>query len=159
MLESSIPTPSTVRSEVLGQHEVVRDLLQRAVDTSAATLESRADAAAEQRAHVVHLAYEIRRRVRTHLAFEERLLIPVLSSADSWGPERARNLVEEHMRQREQLDDLVQGVEQGWDRTRLAGALGNLAADFLRDMQEEERDYLQEDMLRDDAVAVDQATD
>jgi hypothetical protein len=156
MFESS--TPSTVRSEVLGQHEVVRDLLQQAVDTSAATLDARPDAAAD-RAHVVHLAYEIRRRVRTHLAFEERLLIPVLSSADSWGPERARNLVEEHTRQREQLDDLVEGVEQGWDRTRLAGALGELAADFLRDMQEEERDYLHEDILRDDVVVVDQATD
>jgi hypothetical protein len=158
MWESANENPSTVRSEVLGQHEVVRDLLKEAVDTSAAALEAPPDAAAD-RARVVHLAYELRRRVRTHLAFEERLLIPVLSSADSWGPERARNLVEEHTRQREQLDALVSGVEEGWDRVRLAGALGRLATDFLRDMVEEERDYLHEDLLREDVVVVDQATD
>jgi hypothetical protein len=157
MEEHAIPAPSSVRSEVLGQHEVVRDLLQQAIDEASSTL--RRPQGGDDRTAVAHLAYEMRRRVRAHLAFEERLLIPVLSCADSWGPERARNLVEEHTRQREQLDDLLRGVEEGWDRARLASALGSLAAEFLRDMQEEERDYLHPDILRDDVIVVDQATD
>src|SRR5437667_10454888 len=92
MLESAvIPNPSTVRREVLGQHEAVRDLLEQALVQAAARLRPKPAASTELR----HLAYEIRHRVRAHLSFEERLLIPVLSSADTWGPERARNLLEE----------------------------------------------------------------
>jgi hypothetical protein len=162
----AIPSPSKVRSEVLGQHEVVRDLLQRVIAEASLVLRTGGQARANQEQEgeggldvVSHMTYELRQRFRAHLSFEERLLLPVLASADVWGPERARNLMDEHGRQREELDELVYGLEHGWEKPRLALALRTLATDLLRDMQEEERDYLHPDILRDDVIAVDQAVD
>jgi iron-sulfur cluster repair protein YtfE (RIC family) len=155
---NAIPRPSTVRGEVLGQHEAVRDLLQRVI--AEATLVLRPPQGQARVGHagggeeVSRMAYELRQRFRSHLAFEERLLLPVLASADVWGPERARNLMEEHARQREELDELVQGLEAGWEKPRVARALRALATDLLRDMQEEERDYLHPDILRDDVITL-----
>jgi len=153
----AIPRPSTVRGEVLGQHEAVRDLLQRAIAEANAALrapQGQARACQDCVDEISHMTYQLRQRFRSHLAFEERLLLPVLASADVWGPERARNLLEEHTRQRAELDELVDGMEHGWEKPRLARALRALASDLLRDMHEEERDYLHPDILRDDVIAI-----
>ena len=140
------PAPSTVRSEVLEQHETLRALMSRALDRTHA--EQRGDFI-----ELAHLAHEIRRRFRTHVAFEERVLVPVLTSADVWGPERVRNLLDEHADQRAQLDALIAGIEGGWERPQIARALDALARDILRDMLEEERDYLNPELLSDEPIA------
>ena len=147
--------PSTVREEVLKQHRAVRALLQNGLSRTRAT-QRRGESDLPDVAGLVH---EIRRRFRAHLAFEEHVLVPVLSSADLWGPERVRNLTEEHTRQRQQLDALLEGIAHGWDRERLSQALRTLATDLLRDMEEEERDYLGPDLLHDDPIVVDQVSD
>jgi iron-sulfur cluster repair protein YtfE (RIC family) len=144
-LHPSTPAASLVRDQVLAQHASLRALLANAVARSRpAETPARDDLLA-----LAHLAHEIRRRFRTHLAFEERLLIPVLSSSDVWGPERVRNLTEEHASQRADLDSLIEGVERGWDEITLAAALRTVALALLRDMDEEERDYLSRDLIGD----------
>jgi hypothetical protein len=141
--EVPIERPSVVREQVLAQHQALRALLAKAIERSDA-----GSATVERWLALVHLAHEVRGRFRTHLVFEEKLLIPVLSSGEGWGPERVRNLTEEHASQRVDLDSLIEGVERGWDGPRLGRALHALAADLLRDMDEEERDYLSDDLLR-----------
>jgi iron-sulfur cluster repair protein YtfE (RIC family) len=142
--QASTPAPSLVRDQVLAQHASLRALLENVLaQTGPGRVAARDDLLA-----LAHLAHEIRRRFRTHLAFEERLLIPVLSSSDVWGSERVRNLTEEHASQRADLDSLIEGVERGWDELQLGLALRNVASALLRDMDEEERDYLSRDLLR-----------
>jgi iron-sulfur cluster repair protein YtfE (RIC family) len=144
---ASTPAPSTVRSEVLEQHETLRALMSRVLDRARGQQ-------SDDFIELVHLAHEVRRRFRAHLAFEERVLVPVLTSADGWGPERVRNLLDEHADQRAQLDALVAGLEAGWERPQVARAIDGLARDILRDMLEEERDYLNPELLSDDPIRI-----
>jgi Hemerythrin HHE cation binding domain len=139
--------PSQIRAEVLKQHEALRSVLDAA---EAALQEGR-----ENRLEVVHLAHEIRRRFRAHLAFEERVLVPVLSGVDIWGPDRVRDLVAEHTRQRAELDGLLERFEGEWDSEDMRRAFRSFRADFLRDMAEEERDYLGPGLLRNFVVIAD----
>jgi hypothetical protein len=147
--------PSTVRDEVVRQHQALRALLQHSLARTRGSAR-RDDGGAHD---LAGLGREIRRRFRAHLAFEEHVLVPVLSSADLWGPQRVRNLTDEHRRQRQQLDTLLEGIAHGWNREQLALALRALATDLLRDMEEEERDYLGPELLHDDPIVVDQISD
>jgi hypothetical protein len=154
-VQEPYPEPSKVRTEVLRQHRELRGLLQEALTFAGRELRQ----GNVDEVQLGHMCHEIRRRFRNHLTFEEQVLVPVLSSADTWGPERVRNLLEEHGAQRRDLDGVIEGVEGGWGKERLAQALRKLATDLLRDMEEEERDYLSPNLLRDDLVVVDQVTD
>jgi hypothetical protein len=78
----------------------------------------------------------------------------VLAHLDLWGPERVQDLYTEHMRQRAQLETLVEGVEKGWDVERIALALRSLATDLLLDMEEEERGCVSASLLRDEMILV-----
>jgi hypothetical protein len=133
------PAPSQVRAEVLNQHQALRSVLS-ATEAARRTGASRIELA--------HLAHEIRRRFRAHLSFEERLLVPILTGVDVWGPDRVRDLVGEHARQRTDLDALIAEIESGQRADDLDAILRDLTANLLRDMVEEERDYLRPDLLR-----------
>jgi hypothetical protein len=136
----AVPAPSQVGLEVRRQHQLLRGLLVTA----------QAAAQKDQNAlEISHLAHEIRRRFRAHLAFEERHLVPVLTCTEVWGPDRVRDLIDEHTRQRHDLDALLAGIELGWPRSTVAHVLHAVATGLLRDMEEEERDYLGPELLRD----------
>jgi hypothetical protein len=135
------PAASRVRGEVLTQHQALRSTLDAAV--------AAAQKPSANPLEVAHLAHEIRTRFRAHLAFEERVLVPVLAAIDVWGPDRIRDLIGEHARQRAELEALVDGIEHDWDDASIARVLRGLAASLLRDMAEEERDYLGPELLRD----------
>jgi hypothetical protein len=139
--------PSKVRAEVLTQHEGLRTVLSAA--------QSAARNASPDPPQLRHLAHEIRRRFRAHLAFEERVLIPVLAAIDVWGPDRVRDLIGEHTRQRADLEALVEAIDKGGDGVTAAAVLRGLAIGLLRDMAEEERDYLGPELLRDHLIFVD----
>jgi hypothetical protein len=136
----AVPAVSQVGLEVKRQHQQLRGLL---VTAQAAAQKD------ENRLEIAHLAHEIRRRFRAHLAFEERFLVPVLACTEVWGPDRVRDLIDEHARQRHDLDALIAGIELGWPRSTIAHVLHVIATDLLRDMEEEERDYLGPELLRD----------
>jgi hypothetical protein len=141
---------SQVRMEVLSQHEGLRDLLGAALAATSAPEKGR-----ENLLEIAHLAHEIRRRFRAHLTFEERVLVPILSGVDGWGPPRVRDLVSEHTHQRLEIDAVIQAIEGGMESAQIANALRSLAADLVRDMDEEERDYLGPELLRDDILFTD----
>lgn len=133
--------PSTVRSQILAQHEQLREFTNRAVAETASG-SSPFDSLAR-------CAREIHKRFQDHLLFEERALVPVLWAVDGWGPERVQDLRSEHARQRRELDDVIEGLEAGWSCERLSLELTRLAKDLLEDMDEEEAGCLRASLLAD----------
>ncbi|HUJ28995.1 MAG TPA: hemerythrin domain-containing protein [Myxococcales bacterium] len=89
-----------------------------------------------------------------HLADEERLLEPVLSTIDAWGPVRAGLLRAEHAHQRAVLQVLT-GPTAWPAATLVAGRTLSLCADLLTDMEFEERELINDKVLRDDLILLD----
>jgi hypothetical protein len=93
------------------------------------------------------------------MGWEERHLSPALRDADAWGDERARRLVADHLEQRALLDFILERLS---DEERPAALLFSdvfgLIAFLRQDMEEEERDFLSERLLRDDVIAIDVET-
>jgi hypothetical protein len=142
--------PSLVRDEVLGQHVELRGLLEQViVDATPGRSASRN----MEWADLGTTARDLCARFRAHLVFEETALARVFAVLDAWGPERVRNLHDEHTRQRRAFDSVLEMFESGDDVELLAVALRNLAADLLRDMEEEE-DRLRESPMSADSLTV-----
>jgi hypothetical protein len=146
----SIFFPATVRDRVLEQHETLRELLRQALDVTTRGLQGEGPG----RDELARLVHDLRARFRAHLAFEEQTLAPVLSNLDAWGPERVEDLLEEHTRQRAELDTLIEGVGGDWDAARLALTLRSLVTDLLLDMEEEERGCLSASAMQDEMMIV-----
>lgn len=152
---------ASVRAEILGQHAALRTFLAHAAAV--------AGAAAQGDGIAARLLFPVCARLRTrlerHMAFEEGVLVPSLRESDACGPARAAHLLDEHVRQRQELSTLVaiaQGHADGDAATDVRGAaltLQTLISDILVDMRHEEKDLLAPDVLHDDAVVVDQASD
>jgi hypothetical protein len=126
--------PSKVRDEVLVQHSELRDLLRATVDE----LARQAETGEADHARLRDLGRELCARFHEHLLFEDDHLVPVLAVLDSWGPERVRELHDEHARQRRTLGALWMMFDFASDLEELAAALRQLAEDMLRDMDAEE---------------------
>lgn len=141
-----------VRAEILRQHRVLRGLLRRALGQTTVDLrEGGTDSAG-----LGLVLSEVARRFREHLELEEGTLVPALRAADAWGPARVDRLLDEHERQRREIDTVLRGLAEGWDRKQLAVSLRSLVTDFLVDMAEEEAGALA--VLGDDGFAKDQMT-
>jgi len=137
--------PSTVRSQVLAQHEELREFTSRTA--------AEADRGTLQPETLARLAREIHRRFHDHLLFEEKALVPVLWAVDGWGPERVQELRSDHARQRRELDDVLAGLESGWSGERLALELTRLTDDLMKDMAEEETGCLRASLLNDGCLS------
>lgn len=147
----SLVFPSLVRNQVLEQHVELRALLERAIADATPERSARQALDADR---LGTTARELCARFRTHLAFEEETLVRVFAVLDAWGPERVRNLHDDHARQRHEFDALLGRFESGGDVELLALALRNLAADLLRDMEEEEEGCLRASLMSADSLTV-----
>jgi hypothetical protein len=123
-----------VRMEVLAQHAFLRELMEQTLTSTTRGLQPEGPSAGE----LATCARELQSTFRAHLNFEERALLPILATEECWGPERARELLDEHARQRAELDTIIEGIELGWDQQRLAVTVRSLVVDLLRDMNDEE---------------------
>ncbi|MEI7893430.1 MAG: hemerythrin domain-containing protein [Myxococcales bacterium] len=143
--------PSEVRERVLEEHVALRKAMEELQQ-----LVVRAEREGDEPARV-ELKTECDGLLRTlhrHLDFEDRLLEPTLRAIDAWGPIRADRLRDDHRAQRRELDRLA---ERLGDPANTAGQCAAMVRTFLewfaRDMEEEERDILHRELLRDDAIA------
>jgi hypothetical protein len=141
---SSLVFPTHVRDQVLEQHVELRTLLHRVIAHAAP---ESSDASELDAVRLRTAALELGQRFRAHLVFEAEALKPVFAVLDTWGPERIRDLENEHARQRKDLDSLLERFESGENVERLAGALRSLAVDLLQDMEEEEQGCLRASLL------------
>ncbi len=148
------PTASLVRTEILAQHAGLRAFLTEAARAAAAA--ARGDTGAGR--SMFSVCTQLRKRLERHMAFEEGVLVPALQQSDPSGAERARQLENEHVRQRQELSMLVAVGQTEVDPRTVAFTLQTLISDILIDMAHEERELLGPDVLHDDPIVVDQIT-
>jgi iron-sulfur cluster repair protein YtfE (RIC family) len=143
----------SARRGILWQHERIRALLERA----RAVAEARLAGESPSPDSVALAIGDLHSTMEVHLTFEESVLLPLLRDDLPIGPQRADQLLDEHTRQRAMLAALHREASVHPELPALAAKLAFLAAWLLADMEEEERSLLNPDVVRDDAVVIDQS--
>jgi len=142
--------PSEVRRKVLSQHREIEQMLSE-LETGVAQLgQGSVDAQQVKRA-----AYALRGILELHMNFEETYMVPAINEADGFGPERVRHLHSEHAEQRKELDRLVDAIREASSPDDLAAGVTKLAGMLRIDIEEEEREYVTDKLLRDDIIPTD----
>jgi iron-sulfur cluster repair protein YtfE (RIC family) len=146
---------SEVRHRILSDHDQLRCDFER-VEVLASEVLRRPDARLPELRAVGEAMLQ---RLAAHMRWEESYLFGALRDADAWGAERAARLVRDHRSQRELLRVVRERLCDGSHPAALLVAeLRRLVVLLRADLGEEERDLLDERVLRDDVVAIDQAT-
>jgi hypothetical protein len=136
--------PSEVRRKVLSQHREIEQMLSE-LETGVGHLgDGTVDAGQVKRA-----AYALRGILELHMNFEETHMVPAINDADGFGPERARHLNAEHAEQRKELDRLVEQIREASSVDDLEASVTKLADMLRKDIDEEEREYVNEKLLHD----------
>ena len=144
-------TPSAMRDALLTEHREIRAHMEAVRAEAAGPAEAGLSSAA--RAALRGLA----ELVEAHLAHEESLLGRVLPGVDAWGPARVDAMMREHAAEHAALAQALRAVSQGAEAltaVRVWGVLDTLA----RQMTDEERDFLGEEVLHDDYLPRDTVT-
>jgi hypothetical protein len=137
------------QSILRAQHVHLRKTVEAARDAARNAL-AQSGASGELQVAVTAL----QRELLTHLADEERLLEPILPGIDAWGTVRLDLLRAEHAHQRAVLAVLT--GHQAWPAGPVvAGRTLALCDDLLTDMEFEERELLNDRVLRDDLILLD----
>ena len=144
--------PSQIRRRILSDHQTLRGVLL--------SLESLGQQVSAGQRHLVgplRLEGEaLLARLLTHMKWEDVHLRPALLAADAWGEARAERLDRE---QRALLEDSLSRIQDpSRPASLLARNLLDLVALLRTDMDEEERDLLDERLIRDDVVGIDVET-
>ena len=136
--------PSEVRRKVLSQHREIEQMLSE-LETGVMHLGD-GTVGADQ---VKRAAYALRGILELHMNFEEAHMVPAINDADGFGPERVRHLHAEHADQRQELDRLVDQIREASSSDDLKASVVKLAQMLRKDIEEEEREYVNEKLLRD----------
>ena len=142
--------PSEVRRKVLSQHREIEQMLSELEAGVAQLGDGSVDAGQVKRA-----AYALRGILELHMTFEEAYMVPAIAEADGFGPERVRHLHAEHAEQRQELDRLVDTIQEAGSQVDLASSVTTLANMLRKDIEEEEREYVTEKLLRDSIIPTD----
>ena len=142
--------PSEVRRRILDDHRALRDKLGE-IEELAGVVARYAEAVRGLQSG----SAELLETLQGHLDLEDAILAPALRESDSWGDQRADLLLAHHREQRGELGAALDDVrEQKITPAELARRMMDLAAELRRDMAHEEEDYLDENLLRDDIIAI-----
>ncbi|MGB3049936.1 MAG: hemerythrin domain-containing protein [Polyangiales bacterium] len=142
--------PSEVRRKVLSQHREIEQMLSELEAGVAKLGEGSVDAGQVKRA-----AYALRGILELHMSFEEAYMVPAINDADGFGPERVRHLHAEHAEQRQELDRLVDAIREASSPGGLVSSVTKLAEMLRIDIEEEEREYVNEKLLSDSLIPSD----
>ena len=142
--------PSEVRRKVLSQHREIEQMLAELEAGVTHLGDGTVDAAQVKRA-----AYALRGILELHMNFEEAHMVPAINEADGFGPERVRHLHQEHAEQRQELDRLVDQIREASSPDELRKSVTKLAQMLRTDIEQEERDYVNEKLLRDNLIPSD----
>jgi hypothetical protein len=148
------PTAENARRTILQQHQRIRALLEHAREIAELAL----DGASPSPDAVASAIGDIRATMEVHLTFEEKVLVAILEDDLPLGPQRARELREDHQKQRATLAGLHQEALAAPLLPTLAAKLAFLTSWILDDMVGEEKNLLNPDTIRDDAVSIDQTS-
>ncbi len=142
--------PSEIRKKVLSQHREIEAMLDELHSGASELLQGRQTPERVKRA-----AGALRAILELHMAFEERHMAPAIQEADGFGPERVRQLEVEHKAQRAELDRLVDAIRGAAEPEAIADAVQGLIEMLKKDIEDEERHYVNEDLLRDSLIPKD----
>jgi hypothetical protein len=136
------------RDAILEEHEVLRDLLAKAIRLADGHERSAGDLGElRTRSRQLYVTLE------EHMSFEERMLPVALRDVIGWSQALEARIAEDHGRQRRELSAaLALLAEDGLSWARLADELRAFSATLLHDMETEEAGLLEADL---DAVATD----
>jgi len=142
--------PSEVRRKVLSQHREIEQMLSELEAGVAKLGEGTVEAGQVKRA-----AYALRGILELHMNFEEVHMVPAINDADGFGPERVRHLHAEHAEQRQELDRLVDAIREASSPDGLVSSVTKLAEMLRIDIEQEEREYVNEKLLSDSLIPSD----
>ena len=131
------------------QHVHLRRTIEAARDAATGALAGRISPEDLQRS-----VGALERELLAHLGEEERLLEPILGKLDAWGPLRLTLLHAEHAHQRAVLA-LLTGKSAWHASPVVAGRTLSMCEELLTDMEFEERELLNEKVLRVDSILLD----
>jgi hypothetical protein len=140
--------PSRVAKILLAQHHSLRELF----DTALAWTHAEPAPGVGTLAEVVG---RIAAELDAHNRLEEEALEPLLRRVDAWGPERISRMLEHHRAEHAAFVDDLCRLSMADDPAVARAALAELAEAVSRHMDQEERDFLNARVLRDDIVALD----
>ncbi|MFT4627273.1 MAG: hypothetical protein ACI8PZ_005955 [Myxococcota bacterium] len=136
--------PSDVRRAVLAEHRQIRQRLDDLLEQA----HGGADAAT-----LLTTCQALLPVLLDHIDLEDRILVPALREADSFGDVRVDMLVRHHEAQRVELRTAIAALGQpGTERAAILQAVRTLVYDLRIDMAEEDRDLLSPEVLRDDLI-------
>jgi len=141
---------SDIRKMILDEHEALKKNLTRVSATLEAVEKNDAAAIARLPAEV----NDVLDGFLKHIDHEERILVPVLENLDAWGEVRRDAMQAEHKNQRAWAERLKQLDAKADPATAVNEVRGFVGA-VLQDMAHEERDFLNEKVLRDDIIVTD----
>ena len=145
----------TARRGILWQHQQIRVLLEKGKAIAERALDGLVPRSSDAVASTIG---DLRQTMEIHLAFEEKVLMPLLADDLPLGPQRAERLLDEHRRQRQTLATLHREASAHPELPTLAVKLAFLTSWLLADMDEEELCFIIPDVVRDDIVVIDQAS-
>jgi hypothetical protein len=144
---------ATTRRAILWQHDRIRDFLAKASRIAELALDHKLDSSET----VASTIGDLRAVMEVHLAFEEKVLLPLLLDDLPVGRRRADRLLYEHQRHREMLAMLHREACAYPELPTLAAKLAFLTSWLLADMVEEERGLMIPDVAGDDRAPIDHA--
>lgn len=139
-------------SEILEKIKREHDALSAHLDEIESLLGDGSRISAELRSHIETLAREL----TEHMANEDLYLAPELAQSTNWGAVNTRELLEHHEGQRRELKATVALImNEGADPAEAHAALRKLIAEMRRDIEDENKNFLNEEMLNDEIVRTD----
>ena len=141
---------SQVRSLILDEHAVLRDVLEE-IEEALGELTRRVPGSLGRLRATLRTFHDAFLR---HLQHEETVLRPILIDVDAWGPARVESMDEEHHSQRAALAELSRlALDADVDCT--VQQIEEFIRRIRADMEGEEHHALSEEVLRDDIIVID----
>jgi hypothetical protein len=155
-LKGVVMTPSQIRSELLGQHQSLRTMMDETKREA-----ERCVAGHEAIRPLKRCLCELANALRMHNLREEELLGDVLPDSDAWGKERAETMLDEHVREHEMVYATLLTFGAFADREPACvvepavATVLELIARIASHMEHEEEAYLAEDVLTESTIPAD----
>jgi iron-sulfur cluster repair protein YtfE (RIC family) len=148
-LDPAALDPALVRAVILEEHRKIRVLLARLESDAMALLACSVPKPAA-RHKLRQQALELCDQMALHIAFENRVLVPVVAVIDAWGPVRAQTLREEHEGQLQLLRAYADMLTSDSERNQETSlTVWQLVRNIGQDMREEESQVLSPEFLSD----------
>lgn len=142
--DASLEQPSEIRQRVLDEHRKIAVILDKIEGLAAQLRGGDADSEILLRRAI----FELHEVMRHHMAYEERTLLPVLRTSDSFGPAEVAEFIREHQVQRNMLEKVATDLAGTEDLSTLIGGVLELVRAIRDDIEHEGREFLNEDLFR-----------